>query len=133
MCRAKTNFKWIKGHGSDAGNNAADLLAVQGSRNSTPGARREDVRDISSTLGGTKADYDDAAEYEALFANLADERAAATDGSSYDFVPSPFAANQLSRAGTHEGMEQINGILDDEPPSMKAEGVDEFQGKVDEA
>ncbi len=35
LCRAKTNFKWIKGHANDEGNVAADNLAVQGSRSST--------------------------------------------------------------------------------------------------
>lgn len=134
MCRAKTHFKWIKGHGSDAGNVAADMLAVQGSRNSTPGARREDIKDISPTLGGTKADYDDAAEYEALFANLADERAAATNGdgaSPYDFVPSPFAVDQLSREGPQDGMEQLNGIVNDDPPPMKTDTLDGAPDKVD--
>jgi hypothetical protein len=38
-------------------------------------------------------------------------------------LPSPFATNQLSS----------NGILDDEPPSMKTEGVGDLQGNVDEA
>jgi ribonuclease HI len=50
MCRAKTDFKWIKGHGNDPGNIQADILAVQGSRNSTPEARAADVKTVSSTL-----------------------------------------------------------------------------------
>ena len=48
MCRAKTNFKWIKGHGADPGNVAADSLAVQGSRNSTPELRN--ATEFSVTL-----------------------------------------------------------------------------------
>lgn len=129
MCRAKTDFKWIKGHGSDAGNVAADALAVQGSRNSTPGKRSEDIKDISSTLGGTKADYDDAAEYEALFANLADERAAATSGSPYDYMPEPFAAKHPVREGSEEGLEGLNGIDEGDALGMKME----VEGKVDES
>jgi ribonuclease HI len=50
MCRAKTDFKWIKGHGNDPGNIQADILAVQGSRNSTPEVRAADVKTVSSTL-----------------------------------------------------------------------------------
>lgn len=40
-CKAKTKFKWIKGHANDPGNVAADQLAVQGSRSSTPQLRGE--------------------------------------------------------------------------------------------
>jgi ribonuclease HI len=29
-CGVKTEFKWVKGHGSDPGNKAADALAVRG-------------------------------------------------------------------------------------------------------
>jgi ribonuclease HI len=57
MCRAKTTFQWIKGHANDPGNSAADLLAVQGSRFSTPQLRNMDIRTISPTLGGP--DYHD--------------------------------------------------------------------------
>lgn len=47
-CRAKTKFKWIKGHSNDPGNVAADQLAVQGSRSSTPRLRGE--VEFSATL-----------------------------------------------------------------------------------
>jgi ribonuclease HI len=58
MCRAETAFKWIKGHSNDPGNSAADLLAVQGSRNSTPDLRSADIRTISDTLNTTtKIEY----------------------------------------------------------------------------
>jgi ribonuclease HI len=30
LCKSKTDFKWVKGHGSDPGNVAADALAVRG-------------------------------------------------------------------------------------------------------
>jgi ribonuclease HI len=50
MCGAETNFKWIKGHANDPGNTAADLLAVQGSRYSTPELRNMDMKTISATL-----------------------------------------------------------------------------------
>jgi ribonuclease HI len=100
MCRAKTDFKWIKGHANDPGNVAADLLAVQGSRNSTPEMRNADIKTISATLNTSAVDYtvnslrnakhedayigkiesindeDEAAEYDKIFADLAAERSA---------------------------------------------------------
>jgi ribonuclease HI len=57
MCGAKTHLKWIKGHANDPGNTAADLLAVQGSRYSTPQLRNMDIRTISATLGGPTGHY----------------------------------------------------------------------------
>ncbi|KAH7411842.1 ribonuclease H-like domain-containing protein [Phaeosphaeria sp. MPI-PUGE-AT-0046c] len=53
LCRAKTDFQWIKGHANDPGNTAADLLAVQGSRCSTPELRAVDIKTISATLNGS--------------------------------------------------------------------------------
>lgn len=47
-CKAKTKFQWIKGHANDPGNVAADQLAVQGSRQSTPQLRGE--VEFSTTL-----------------------------------------------------------------------------------
>lgn len=47
-CKAKTKFQWIKGHANDPGNVAADQLAVQGSRQSTPQLRGE--IEFSTTL-----------------------------------------------------------------------------------
>jgi ribonuclease HI len=49
-CKAKTKLKWIKGHANDPGNVAADQLAVQGSRSSTPRLRGE--IEFSTTLMG---------------------------------------------------------------------------------
>jgi ribonuclease HI len=57
MCGAKTHLRWIKGHANDPGNTAADLLAVQGSRYSTPQLRDMDIRTISATLGGPTGHY----------------------------------------------------------------------------
>lgn len=47
-CKAKTKFQWIKGHANDPGNAAADALAVNGSRTSTPELRRQ--IEFSTTL-----------------------------------------------------------------------------------
>lgn len=47
-CKAKTKFQWIKGHANDPGNVAADQLAVNGSRHSTPELRGQ--IEFSSTL-----------------------------------------------------------------------------------
>jgi ribonuclease HI len=70
-CRAKTNFKWIKGHANDPGNIEADLLAVQGSRNSTPALRLENIKDISATLNtSAPVDYDGATDYDDIFGDL---------------------------------------------------------------
>ncbi|KAL6705356.1 hypothetical protein ACN47E_007005 [Coniothyrium glycines] len=89
MCKAKTKFKWIKGHADDPGNTAADSLAVNGSRISTPELRN--AREISVTLNplvrksrtpDTKSgavqdvDMDDAAVYDQLFQELEAERTA---------------------------------------------------------
>lgn len=95
MCKAKTKFEWIKGHANDPGNVAADNLAVQGSRNSTPQLRNQ--REISETLNGVrgqrtssaKPSFDmkqepdiapetaeDIAAYEKIFEDLAAEQSA---------------------------------------------------------
>ncbi|KAF1926626.1 RnaseH-domain-containing protein [Didymella exigua CBS 183.55] len=58
-CKAKTKFQWIKGHANDPGNVAADELAVQGSRSSTPQLRGE--IEFSTTLTSpikTKEEWD---------------------------------------------------------------------------
>ncbi|XPS67853.1 Ribonuclease H [Ascochyta lentis] len=47
-CKAKTKFQWIKGHANDPGNVAADQLAVNGSRYSTPELRGQ--IEFSTTL-----------------------------------------------------------------------------------
>lgn len=47
-CKAKTTFRWVKGHANDPGNSAADELAVQGSRISTPELRGK--QEFSLTL-----------------------------------------------------------------------------------
>jgi ribonuclease HI len=115
LCRAKTEFKWIKGHANDPGNTAADLLAVQGSRNSTPDMRAADIKDISATLGGRPGskleetftekkevyNEEDGAEYDKIFADLAAERSTQKDshGLSSDVVA------QLTEASTWDGQE----------------------------
>lgn len=50
MTRAKTKFEWVKGHANDPGNVAADTLAVNGSRSSTPLLRS--AEEFSVTLRG---------------------------------------------------------------------------------
>lgn len=166
MCRARTDFKWIKGHANDPGNTAADLLAVQGSRYSTPDLRSENIKDISATLNTpTTNDYgvwtkpdsnpedvdkayqtlgddektalandDDGAEYDKLFADLAAERSAETDTvglSIHDHVPPSFAVNQLAKAGAREGQEQLNEVVNGEPPSPKIDAMDVVEEKAE--
>jgi ribonuclease HI len=141
MCHAKTDFKWIKGHGNDPGNIAADLLAVQGSRNSTPELRAADIKAISPTLNtlnaptrieqwiNTKRDLghanaidaesaflnedDEAADYDKIFADLAAERSAQTDGAG--FPTDEYAPPSGTELGDGQG---ING----DPP--KVDGAD---------
>jgi ribonuclease HI len=48
MCKAQTKLEWLKGHANHPGNVAADRLAVQGSRTSTPELRS--VKEFSATL-----------------------------------------------------------------------------------
>jgi ribonuclease HI len=50
LCKAATHLKWLKGHANHPGNVAADRLAVNGSRSSTPELRSGDGRDFSATL-----------------------------------------------------------------------------------
>jgi ribonuclease HI len=64
-CGAKTKLNWIKGHANDPGNTAADLLAVQGSRCSTPKEREVDIRTISPTLGGPTGHYQEETKMKA--------------------------------------------------------------------
>lgn len=92
LAKAKTEFRWVKGHANDAGNAAADELAVKGSRYSTPelrGAREFSVtlstpgrglversaekRDSLGTVIGELGDEEDE-DFEEIFAQLAKER-----------------------------------------------------------
>ncbi|KAF1917810.1 ribonuclease H-like domain-containing protein [Ampelomyces quisqualis] len=112
LCRAKTEFKWIKGHANDPGNTAADLLAVQGSRNSTPDLRAADIKDISATLSGRPSskleetysekkevfNEEDGADYDRIFADLEAERLAQKD--DHGFTSDVVA--QLTEASTWE-------------------------------
>ncbi|KAF2023721.1 ribonuclease H-like protein, partial [Setomelanomma holmii] len=85
MCRAKSNFKWIKGHANDPGNIAADQLAVQGSRYSTPELRN--AKSNSATLSTPtrsreeleaymkeRKEREEAEQYDQIFATLAAEK-----------------------------------------------------------
>jgi ribonuclease HI len=133
LCRARTEFKWIKGHGNDPGNIAADRLAVQGSQSSTPELRAADIKTISATLNSLnkaeqKADPrhkpngentaiaepalsngdDEAAEYDKIFADLAAERSAQTDTTGFttnDYAPQAVG----SREGQELPKETVNG------------------------
>lgn len=128
-CRAKTSFKWIKGHANDPGNVAADCLAVQGSRTSTPTLRN--APQTSSTLNGTPGfeslkadpaassdidaflskDAQDAAEFEDIFADLAAQQST-QNINNVSTVPQPVTAvTQLAKAGAREGQEQLNKVI----------------------
>jgi ribonuclease HI len=172
MCRAKTEFKWIKGHSNDPGNCAADLLAVQGSRNSTPDLRNADIRTISDTLNSlTKTDYkhsshksamaatnsntarlsngvpapdaqeavlgdndgtdnlaqevDDGADYERIFAALAEENQGHSSG----------AVNHAAVADAWDGHDQLNAAVNGDGSDSKiksADSMDTTQRKLKE-
>ncbi|KAF2818547.1 ribonuclease H-like protein [Ophiobolus disseminans] len=118
-CRADTNFKWIKGHANDPGNVQADLLAVQGSRNSTPALRLEDVTGISSTLNALAPDYDGATDFDTLFDDID------VDGPpTLNQVPSPFEDHQLSKADASEDRSRYTESSNSQPAPLKTEGVD---------
>lgn len=100
ICKAKTKFKWIKGHANDPGNVAADSLAVNGSRLSTPELRN--AREISVTLNpemrasqtpGAKqeplhsADIDEGAEYDQLLQGLEVENSIDQHANAFSFQP----------------------------------------------
>ena len=133
MCRARTSFKWVKGHANDPGNVAADMLAVQGSRNSTPGARGQDVKDISATLKGpSMADFDGATDYEEIFKDT-DEEASFAPPSNH--VHSTFTNDQLSGVSSREGHDYLHSAVNGHFPSLKTEATDAMdivQGKVEE-
>jgi ribonuclease HI len=132
MCRARTDFKWIKGHANDPGNVAADLLAVQGSRNSTPDLRNGDIKTISATLSTSTVDYNtnnvrnakhveaytgkmetvldeyDAAEWDKAFADLAAEpsaQAGSAEPTTYDDGLPSSLLDQMTEDVTWESQE----------------------------
>ncbi|KAH7089451.1 ribonuclease H-like domain-containing protein [Paraphoma chrysanthemicola] len=133
MCRAKTNFKWIKGHANDPGNIAADQLAVQGSRFSTPELRN--ARTTSATLNtptrtreelealmkqGKEKEEED--NYDKLFATLAAEQSA--QGFDEDLLaqfemPPAIAASKPANGGAKEGQDQLVEILNGDPQDAK--------------
>lgn len=105
MCRAATDFKWIKGHANDPGNVAADNLAVQGSRYSTPEMRDTDFRTGSATLNilnPVPVDYDGAVNFDDIFNDMDDA------GTAINGVPSPLAGDEPLTANVQEGQ----GLLD---------------------
>jgi ribonuclease HI len=147
MCRAKTDFKWIKGHANDPGNVAADLLAVQGSRNSTPEMRNADIKAISATLNTSAIDYtanslrnakhentyvgkvesmndeDEAAEYDKIFADLAAERSAqsgAVEAATEEHGISSSVLDQLADS-TWESQENPKQTIAGEPSVHKTD------------
>lgn len=96
-CKAKTKFQWIKGHANDPGNVAADQLAVQGSRQSTPQLRGE--VEFSTTLMGpikTREEWEQVKEQEkkekeedAAFDDLFTEQAMNQTSSYFTAVNAP--------------------------------------------
>ncbi|KAL5116689.1 hypothetical protein ACEQ8H_005438 [Pleosporales sp. CAS-2024a] len=81
LCRADTRLEWVKGHASSPGNVAADLLAVQGSRKSTPELRNQEIQSMSLTLSTYARTEpvgvdDEGAEYDRIFADLEAEKLA---------------------------------------------------------
>lgn len=154
MCRAKTDFKWIKGHANDPGNVAADLLAVQGSRNSTPEMRNADIKTISATLNTSTVDYtanslrnakhedayvgkiewlndeDEAAEYDKIFADLAAERSAqsgAAEATTDEHDISSSVLDQLAES-TWESQETPKQVVNGDLSARKSDGVDAMDG-----
>ncbi|KAH7355935.1 ribonuclease H-like domain-containing protein [Pyrenochaeta sp. MPI-SDFR-AT-0127] len=136
MCKAKTNFKWIKGHANDPGNVAADSLAVQGSRSSTPELRN--APEISETLRTpTRSPYfmprkkdperaleaksqpkpepgpevvDDAADYEALFAELEAEQSTDPAPKQHD-VPPAITGEKSTQIHVKDNQEHLEHLL----------------------
>jgi ribonuclease HI len=113
MCRAKTDFKWIKGHGNDPGNIQADILAVQGSRNSTPEMRAADVKSISSTLNAlntsSKDDEWEQTKQESRHVDAVESKKGFNedDATDYDDIFADFAAEPKQE---HLG-QAVNGDL----------------------
>lgn len=151
MCRAKTNFKWIKGHANDPGNLAADNLAVQGSRYSTPELRN--APETSETLNTpTRSLYfmptnhskpeakseakskaqqesmDDAADVEALFAELEAEQTTktASDMPIQNAAPAAVPEEQSVSAGARDNQEQLEHILNGNPSGPNGSNIEKL-------
>jgi ribonuclease HI len=151
MCRAKTDFKWIKGHANDPGNVAADLLAVQGSRNSTPELRNGNIKTLSATLSTSTIDYhassvrhakhsdasigkmependdDVAAEYDKLFADLAAEPPAQTgsaEPATYNHELPPNVIDQMVEDPTWENQEGPKQVINSSSSTNTARATD---------
>ncbi|KAF1938376.1 hypothetical protein EJ02DRAFT_446877 [Clathrospora elynae] len=159
MCRAKTNFKWVKGHGNDPGNVAADGLACQGSRSSTPQLRS--APETSPTLNtptrkqhavqtklamkrepqsNPDADHvDDGGDfdYDALFNDIdAEPSNQAVAGAPLPeyVVPPTVAAERPFRAGAQEGKKHLEQVTNGTLPEPEVNGVERrvhLQGKTD--
>ncbi|KAH8723548.1 ribonuclease H-like domain-containing protein [Phaeosphaeriaceae sp. PMI808] len=75
MCKATTKLQWLKGHSNHPGNVAADKLAVQGSRFSTPELRG--AQEFSSTLTRpirSKAEMEEDIANDILFNGLGEDQ-----------------------------------------------------------
>jgi ribonuclease HI len=139
MCGAKTDFKWIKGHANDPGNTAADLLAVQGSRFSTPELRSMDIKDISATLNTLTSPYsrkpkmkveplDDSKtalvneedEFDEIFAGLAAEQRSAeeeiVEASKDHCDPSATTATHLAEPDVYGARVHLQNVFKEDPP-----------------
>jgi ribonuclease HI len=137
MCRAKTDFKWIKGHANDPGNVAADLLAVQGSRTSTPELRNGDIKTISATLNTSAIDYDsnnlrnqkhsdaytgkmepmNEDDWDKTFADLAADATAQEPATYEQGLPSS-ALDQLAEDVTWDSQETTKQVTSGDAPGM---------------
>lgn len=116
-CKAKTKFKWIKGHANDPGNVAADQLAVQGSRSSTPQLR--DEIEFSTTLMSpikTKEEWEQAKKQER------DEKEA---DEIFDTVSAEQSMDQTSPHFTAVNTPASDSVKADTTPSQPNAGPNE--------
>jgi ribonuclease HI len=109
LCKAETHLKWLKGHANHPGNVAADRLAVNGSRTSTPEMRSGDGRDFSVTLR-TPTPKPSTAMHKFATAGARD----VTPGRREVLQDSPKRANDDA---DEEELEQIFRDLADEQPA----------------
>lgn len=152
MCKAQTKFEWLKGHANHPGNVAADHLAVQGSRTSTPELRS--VKEFSATLMtpiGVNQRKETVYASKLSVARSNDDAwsthnvpqalptpwsaEAGDDGAEFDSIfaelaaeqeqlPPSVAVPQLSTAGAKEGQEQTMQTLDGQTRDMAGLAAD---------